>query len=141
MPDPLGFGCDVGTKRLGLAVGGGAGWLAPRPLGSLRLAAGLPPWNELDRWVRRYEPGYFVFGLSDRHDGEPGALAAATRRLAETVRGRYGVAVHFVDEAYSTEEGRRLRAEDPGRRGPWRDKDARAACIILASWLSRPPLA
>ncbi len=138
MPESLGFGCDVGTKRLGVAVGG-APWSAPRPLGSLPLRDGRPPWNELDRLVHRYTPSFFVFGLATAADGRPTPLAAGTRRLAAEVETRYGAPAHFVDEAYSTEEGRRLGRSDPERRGAWRDKDATAACIILASWLAHPP--
>jgi putative Holliday junction resolvase len=139
MLEGLGFGCDVGTKRMGLAVGGGTAWIAPRPLGSLSLRSGQPPWDEFDRLVDRYAPSFFVFGLATAADGRPGRTSAVTRLLAEEIRMRYSVAVHFVDEAYSTEEGRRLGGSDPRRRGSWRDKDATAACIILASWLAQGP--
>jgi putative Holliday junction resolvase len=138
MPEALGFGCDVGTRRLGIAVGG-LPWVDPRPLGSLPMHAGRPPWNEFDRLVRRYAPSFFVFGLAQSADGRPPPLAAGTRRLAAEIGSRYKAAVHFVDEAYSTEEGRRLGRGDPRRRGPWHDKDATAACIILASWLAETP--
>jgi putative Holliday junction resolvase len=138
MPEGLGFGCDVGTKRLGVAVGG-APWTAPRPLVSLPLHDGRPSWDEFDRLVRRYSPAFFVFGLAVRADGRDTPLAAGIRRLAREIGSRYGAAVHFVDEAYSTEEGRRLGRLDPPRRGAWCDKDAAAACIILESWLSGSP--
>jgi putative Holliday junction resolvase len=140
MPERLGFGCDVGTKRLGVAVGG-APWTAPRPLASLPLHDGRPPWDAFDRLVRRYTPSFFVFGLAARADGRETPLATAVRRLADEIGSRYGTAVHFVDEAYSTEEARRMGRMDPSRRGAWCDKDATAACIILESWLSgSPPL-
>lgn len=134
MPEPLGFGCDVGTKRLGIALGGPR-WVAPRPLGTLPLRSGLPPWPDLDRLVKRYQPSYFVFGLTTRLDGSAGLVNRLVQRLADEVVSRYRVETYFVDEAFSTEEGRHLHKEGTRRRGPWSDPDAAAACIIMATWL------
>ena len=71
-----------------------------------------------------------VLGLPRNMDGSEGEAARESRRLAETLRERFGLPVELWDERLSSVAAR--RAFPPGSRKDW---DRIAAVFILQSYL------
>jgi putative Holliday junction resolvase len=65
-----------------------------------------------------------VVGVPRHPDGEPHDNTRRAQRFARQLHGRFGLAVHEVDERYTTTEARGAQ-----------DVDAAAAAIILEQFL------
>ncbi len=78
-----------------------------------------------------------VVGHALTQSGESAESALRSERIADLLRTRLvsaGIAVHLVDERYSTAEAARILA---GTRHAKEDRDALAAALILEVWLDR----
>jgi putative Holliday junction resolvase len=118
---------DFGTKRIGVATGN-ALTRSAEPLCSV--AAGpVAPLDAIGRLIAEWRPDALVVGVPRHPDGAPHVNTRRARRFAQQLRDRFGLAVHEVDERYTTTEARALGA---------RDLDAAAAAIILEQFLHRP---
>jgi putative Holliday junction resolvase len=76
--------------------------------------------------LREWQPDALVVGVPLHPDGAPHEQTRRARRFANQLRGRFGLAVHEVDERYTTTEA--LAAGAP-------DADAAAAALILEQHL------
>jgi putative Holliday junction resolvase len=120
---------DFGHKRTGVAVGNRLLRTAtPQPTiraegSDARLAAAV------DR-VKQWQPDALVVGVPFHPDGASHENTARARKFARQLRGRTGLAVHEVDERYSTTEALSSGAADA---------DAGAACVILEQFLRSLP--
>ena len=119
---------DFGLKRCGVASGNSLTCSATAQttisyMGSARFA-------EIGRRLRAWRPDALVVGIPFHPDGAGHENTALARKFANQLRGRYGLAVHEVDERYSTTEALSEGA---------RDADAASACIILEQFLRRLP--
>jgi putative Holliday junction resolvase len=65
-------------------------------------------------------------------DDTEATVAPRARRFARQLAGRFGLAVHLVDERLTSIEARRQLGRDAANRGP---VDAMAAKLILETWL------
>lgn len=141
MPDDgVALGFDYGKRRVGIAVGSHVTGSA-RPLTTLEHRDGMPDWAALDALMAEWRPTALVVGLPLNAAGETQKMTNRARNFSEEIWGRYRVAVHTVDERYTTiEAGERLRtARATGSRGKRiakGDIDAMAAQTILESWLT-----
>jgi len=131
---------DFGLRRIGMATGDTlTGRAAPRPCVGM-LAAG-PEWSAIDREVRELTPRWLVVGIPYNADGTPGRLAAAARRFGSELGERYGLAVEYVDERWSSLEA--AAALKHGRAQGFRTRrvrrehlDSAAAAVILERWFA-----
>ncbi|MBI4694265.1 MAG: Holliday junction resolvase RuvX [Gammaproteobacteria bacterium] len=123
------LGFDFGEKRIGVAVGQTLTATA-NPLATLPAEHGQPDWNALARLIAQWQPEKLVVGMPRTADGAPHALKPAVERFARRLHARYRLPVEFVDETLSSHGA--LQA-GPRTGGP--GLDARAAALILASWL------
>lgn len=114
---------DFGTRRIGVASGNSLiGHAAP-----LRTVdAGAGALDAIGKLVAEWQPDALVVGVPRHPDGAAHANTRRARRFAGELRRRFGLAVHEVDERYSTTEAR------TASRG---DLDAAAAAIILDQFL------
>ncbi len=141
MPEAgVALGFDYGKRRVGIAVGSTVTGSA-QPLTTLTHRDGMPDWSALDALIEEWRPSALVVGLPLNVDGQTQKMTNRARNFAEEVWGRYRVAVHTVDERYtSIEAGERLRAArasgSRGKRLAKGDIDAMAAQTILESWLT-----
>ncbi len=127
---------DLGQRYTGLAVGDEATGIA-LPLDvidtrdpSARLAA-------LGRAVEDQGVDALVLGLPLNMDGTDGAAAREMRAFAETLRTRFGLDVHLVDERLSSHAAEEeLRDVDLTRAKRKRAGHAMAAVIILRDFLA-----
>ncbi len=128
---------DFGAKRIGVALGEEVTRTA-RPLTTLANIGDYgPDWNAIEKLVAKWVPDALVVGLPVHMDGTEHAMTARARRFANRLHGRCQLPVHFADERYTSVAAERelaFEGHDP------RDKaaiDARAARLILETWLAQ----
>ncbi|HHM05991.1 MAG TPA: Holliday junction resolvase RuvX [Gammaproteobacteria bacterium] len=133
------LGFDFGRKRIGVAVGQTLTGTAS-PLDTLRADQGRPDWPAIDRLLDTWRPDALVVGSPCNMDGTAHALTHAAGRFARQLRGRYGLAVHLVDERLSSLAAAE-RLNKTGRRRPRKGAkeqlDQVAAQIIVETWLGQ----
>ncbi len=115
---------DFGTRRVGVASGNTLLGLA-QPLRTIA-AEGEARFAAIAALLREWQPDALVVGVPLHPDGAPHEQTRRARRFANQLRGRFGLAVHEVDERYTTTEA--LAAGAP-------DADATAAALILEQHL------
>jgi putative Holliday junction resolvase len=125
---PLSFlAFDFGTRRVGVATGNTLTRRA-QPLRTIE-AVGDVRFEAIAKLIAEWRPDALVVGVPFHPDGAAHDNTARARRFARQLHGRFRLAVHEVDERYSTTEAAAAGA---------RDLDAASAAIILDQFLSLP---
>ena len=111
---------DYGTRRVGVATGN----TLTRNAQALRTVAaeGEARFEAIGRLIAEWQPDALVVGVPFHPDGAAHDNTQRARRFARQLHGRFKLAVHEVDERYTTTEAHSLGA---------RDIDAASAAIIL----------
>jgi putative Holliday junction resolvase len=132
---------DYGTRRIGIAVGQTVTGSAS-PLTTLHSRDGRPDWAGIAALIREWRPDALVLGLPYDMDDQEVDWSPRVHRFARQLAGRFGLAVHLVDERLTSIEAQRRLAARPGRRSTDPDAiDALAAALILETWLSEQEVA
>jgi putative Holliday junction resolvase len=135
------LGFDVGSRRIGVAIGSAFG-VGARALAMIDVRADGPDWTALDRLHKEWRPQGLIVGdpLTLEGDDQPNRRRA--HAFARQLRQRYGIPVLLVDERSSSVEAARRfaveRAEGRKRRRDAASLDAVAAAVIVERWLSAP---
>jgi putative Holliday junction resolvase len=130
-PSPLSFlAFDFGTLRVGVATGNTLTRRA-QPLRTIS-AEGDARFAAVGQLIAEWEPDALVVGIPFHPDGAAHDNTDRARRFARQLHGRFRLAVHEVDERYSTTEA----AADAACGGA-RDLDAASAAIILNQFLNK----
>ncbi|WP_183948652.1 Holliday junction resolvase RuvX [Rehaibacterium terrae] len=147
MPDApeMAIGCvlgfDVGAKRIGVAVGNALSGTA-RDLSVLDVRGGQPDWPAVQRLLAEWRPDALLVGDPRTLDGGDQPARRRARRFADSLRQRFALPVHLVDERSSSVEAARRfaagRAAGTRRRGDADRLDALAAAVIVERWLAAP---
>ncbi|MEO5698261.1 MAG: Holliday junction resolvase RuvX [Burkholderiaceae bacterium] len=116
---------DFGTRRIGVASGNTLTGHA-EPLRTIA-AEGDASFEAIGALIQQWRPDALVVGVPFHPDGAAHDNTERARRFARRLRGRFGLAVHEVDERYTTTEAASLGA---------RDLDATSAAIILEQYLA-----
>lgn len=111
---------DFGTRRVGIAVGNTLLKQA-QPLRTVA-AEGDARFAAIAGLLAEWKPDALVVGVPFHPDGAPHDNTHRAQRFARQLRGRFGLAVHEVDERYTTTEALSSGAADA---------DATAAALIL----------
>ncbi len=148
MPDPaplpadstvLGF--DVGSRRIGVAIGS-AYSVGARALAVVEVRGDGPDWPALDRLQREWRPHGLIVGDPLTLDGDDQPNRKRAQAFARQLLQRYRLPVLLVDERSSSGEAARRfateRAEGRKRRRDAANLDAVAAAVIIERWLSAP---
>jgi putative holliday junction resolvase len=123
---PLSFlGFDFGTKRVGVASGNSLTRQA-QPLRTIAVD-GEARFDAIAKLVKEWQPNALVIGVPFHPDGAAHDNTERARRFGRQLQGRFKLAVHEVDERYSTTEA---------ASGGARDLDAASAAIILNQFLN-----
>mgnify|MGYP000944379264 CR=1 FL=1 len=138
--DAIVLGFDVGSRRIGVAVGS--------PLGGARAVAvvdvhpGGPDWNAVDRLQREWPPGGLVVGDPLTLDDSDQPARRRARAFAHELRARFALPVVMVDERSSSVEAAQRFARDRAagnrRRRDGQALDAAAAAVIIERWFDAP---
>ncbi|MCL7713302.1 Holliday junction resolvase RuvX [Stenotrophomonas mori] len=135
------LGFDVGSRRIGVAIGSLHGGGA-RALAVVDVRADGPDWAALDRLQREWLPGGLIVGDPLTLDGEDQPIRRRAHAFARQLAQRYRLPVRLVDERSSSVEAARRfateRAEGRKRRRDAATLDAVAAAVIVERWLSAP---
>jgi putative Holliday junction resolvase len=115
---------DYGTRRVGVATGNTLLNRA-QPLRTVA-AVGDARFAAIARIIGDWQPDALVVGVPFHPDGAAHENTLLARRFARQLRGRFGLAVHQVDERYTTTEALADGAADV---------DAAAAALILDQYL------
>ena len=115
---------DFGTRRVGVATGNSVTHTA-QPLRTLALV-GDARFAAIGKLIAEWRPDALVVGVPFHPDGAAHENTDRARRFARQLHGRFGLAVHEVDERYTTTEARAQGAAD---------LDAASAAIILEQFL------
>jgi putative Holliday junction resolvase len=115
---------DFGTKRVGVATGNSLTATA-RPLTTIA-AEGELRFQRIEQLIREWRPNALVVGVPLHPDGAEHDNTRRARRFARQLQGRFHLAVHEVDERYSSTEAQQCGAADI---------DAASAAIILEQFL------
>lgn len=128
---PLSFlAFDFGTKRVGVATGNTLTRSA-QPLRTIA-AEGEARFDAIGKLIAEWQPNALVVGVPFHPDGAPHDNTERARRFGRQLHGRFKLAVHEVDERYTTTE-----AASDAVSGGSRDLDAASAAIILNQFLSQ----
>jgi len=122
---PLSFlAFDFGTRRVGVAVGNTL-TQAATPLCTVA-STGSARFDAIAGLIAEWQPDALVVGIPFHPDGAAHDNTERARRFARQLHGRFGLAVHEVDERYTTTEALAAGATDV---------DAASAAIILQQFL------
>ncbi len=124
---------DYGTRRVGVATGN-AITRSATPLVTLAVE-GDARFEAIGRLIAEWRPDALVVGVPCHPDGTPHEVTRLAQRFARRLHGRFGLAVHEVDERYSTVEA---EAAAGGRGHGKAGLDAAAAAILLEQFLNSP---
>ena len=126
------LGFDFGMRCIGVAIGQTLSTQA-KPLAILKAKQGKPDWSLLDKLCEEWMVKGFVVGYPD---GEqvPQFFQSAIVAFVESLKDRYQLSVHLVDEHYTTQEARQRSMDQKSKS---KRHDDVAAAIILESWLNQ----
>ena len=127
------IGIDYGTKRVGVAASDTEGTMAFPKMIIPNDRALLPT---LVSFIRAENAEALVVGESKNLSGEDNVVTAEIRRFVEALERECDIPVHFEPEFYTSHEARRL-SEDVPSKGKEGAVDAKAAAIILNSYIQR----
>jgi len=139
------LGFDVGTRRIGVAVGNPISRSA-RGIDVVAMSDQGPDWSHIDRLIKQWRPRRLLVGDPLTLDGEVQDITRIARHFGEQLGERSGLPVDPVDERSSSREADRRFAErrrdGRARRKHAAQLDAVAAEIIVERWFDRdlPPL-
>jgi putative Holliday junction resolvase len=135
------LGFDVGSRRIGVAVGSAFGHGA-RAVAVIDVHNDQPNWSALDKVQREWRPAGLIVGDPLTLEGGDQPARQRAHVFARALHARYRLPVVLVDErASSIEAAQRFaadRAEGRKRRRDAEALDAVAAAIIVERWLAAP---
>lgn len=138
------LGFDVGTRRIGVAVGSVLSGSA-RELAVVDVHDGRIDWPQIARLLREWQPDRLLVGDPQMLAGGDQPARRAAHRFAREVAARFSLPVALIDERRSSIEAAQrfaaARARGVKRRRDAQHLDAMAAAVIVERWLQQPDLA
>ncbi|MBB1117101.1 Holliday junction resolvase RuvX [Stenotrophomonas sp. W1S232] len=135
------LGFDVGSRRIGVAIGS-AFALSARAIAVVEIPAAGIDWVALDRLLAEWRPQGLVVGDPLTLEGEDQPNRKRAHAFARQLLARYALPVVLVDERSSSIEAARRfaqqRAAGHKRRRDAASLDAVAAAVIIERWLDAP---
>lgn len=127
---------DYGTRNIGVAVGQtitqSATVLVP-----LLAKRGVPPWSEIDKLVKNWQPQALVVGVPYKIDGGDLKVTSLARNFIAQLEFRYKIPVHAAEERLTTKAAREEIFKHGGYRALQSESvDSFAAKLILEEWMN-----
>lgn len=127
-------GFDFGKKFIGVAVGQEITGSAT-PLGSVKANDGIPHWDNLEKYIKEWQPDAIVVGLPLNMDGSEQQLTLDAKKFGKRLQGRFGIEVLFQDERLTTADAKAQLFSRGGYRNLKKDNiDAESAKLIIESY-------
>lgn len=128
------LGFDFGKKYIGVAVGQEITGSAS-PLGSVKANDGIPHWDNLEKYLKEWQPDALVVGLPLNMDGSEQQLTLDAKKFGKRLQGRFGIEVLFQDERLTTADAKAQLFSRGGYRNLKKDNiDAESAKLIIESY-------
>lgn len=129
------LGFDFGKKYIGVAIGQEITGSAT-PLGSVKANNGIPHWDNIEKYLKEWQPDLIIVGLPLNMDGSEQQLTIDARKFGNRVKGRFGVQVDFQDERLTTADAKEQLFSRGGYRNLKKDNiDAESAKLIIESYM------
>jgi len=127
-------GFDFGKKYIGVAVGQELTGNAT-PLGSVKANDGVPHWDNIQSYLKEWQPDYIVVGLPLNMDGSEQQLTLDAKKFGKRIFGRFGIPVEYQDERLTTADAKEQLFARGGYRNLSKDNiDAESAKLIIESY-------
>lgn len=140
-PNSTVLGFDVGSRRIGVAVGSGFG-LGGRALAVVDVHDDKIDWPAIERLHREWRPAGFIVGDPMTLDGGDQPIRDRARAFAQALRTKFDLPVAMMDERNSSQEAAQRfatdRADGKRKRRDAELLDAVAAAVIVERWLAAP---
>ena len=131
------LGFDFGKKYIGIAVGQEITGSAS-PLGSVKANDGIPHWDNVEKYLKEWQPDYLVVGLPLNMDGSEQQLTLDAKKFGNRLAGRFGIKVEFQDERLTTADAKERLFAQGGYRNLKKDNiDAESAKLIIESFFEQ----
>lgn len=126
---------DYGTRNIGVAVGQkitkSATVLAP-----LLAKNAVPPWEEIDKLVKNWQPEALVVGVPYQINGSDLKVTPLAKNFIVELKKRYQLPVYAAEERLTTKAAREKIFERGGYKALQNESvDSLAAKLILEEWL------
>ena len=135
------LGFDVGSRRIGVAIGSSLG-VGARAIAVVDVHGNGPDWAAIDKLRMEWRPDGLVVGDPMTLEGGDQPIRQRAHAFARELQARYKLPVVLVDERSSSVEAAQRfaveRAEGRKRRRDAANLDAVAAAVIIERWLSAP---
>lgn len=133
------LGLDVGTKTIGISMSDASRMLAT-PVKTLSRRGVQKDTDSLAQLAANEGVVEIVVGMPFELDGSEGRSARLARQIGDSLAQRTGLAVHYVDERYTSVDATMMLIEAGLSRERRREViDQQAAVLILQSFLDRKP--
>jgi len=130
------LGFDFGMKRIGVAIGQTVTQTA-RPLMTLPSKQGVPNWNTVDSLIKKWLPDVIVVGIPLNMDGTEQPISHHARDFAASLREKFKIVVHEMDERLTTKDARERLFNQGGFKALQDGQvDQVAAQLILQNWFA-----
>ncbi len=131
------IGFDFGKKYIGVAVGQEITGTAS-PLGSVKANNGIPHWDNLEKYLKEWQPDLIIIGLPLNMDGSEQQLTLDAKKFGNRVLGRFGIKVAFQDERLTTADAKEQLFARGGYKNLAKDNiDAESAKLIIESYFEQ----
>ncbi len=128
------IGFDFGKKYIGVAVGQEITGSAT-PLGSVRANDGIPHWDNINNYLKEWQPDYLVVGLPLNMDGTEQQLTLDAKKFSKRLFGKFGIPVELQDERLTTADAKEQLFARGGYKNLKKDNiDAESAKLIIESF-------
>ena len=128
------IGFDFGKKYIGVAVGQEITGSAT-PLGSVRANDGIPHWDNINNYLKEWQPDYIVVGLPLNMDGSEQQLTLDAKKFGRRLIGKFGIPVEYQDERLTTADAKEQLFARGGYKNLKKDNiDAESAKLIIESY-------
>ncbi len=134
------LGIDYGEKRVGLAISSPVGFMA-QGLPTIERMEGKDFLEELADVIKEKEVDEIVVGLPKNMNDTIGEKAEEVLQFVETLRSRFNLSVHTVDERLTTVRAHRaMTGAKMSKKGKKKRVDMIAAQFILQCYLDQNSL-
>lgn len=131
------LGIDYGEKRIGLAISTPVGFIA-RGLPTIERMDGVDYMEELADVIKEKEVGTVIVGLPKNMNDTIGEKAEEVLEFVETLKSRFDLPVHTVDERLSTVRAHKVMSGAKMSRKRKKERvDMIAAQLILQCYLDK----
>lgn len=128
------LGFDFGTKYIGIAIGQELTGSAS-PLGSVKANDGIPNWDNIEKYLKEWQPDLVVVGLPLNMDGTEQPMTKSAKKFGNRIHGRFGLPVEFQDERLTTADAKERLFSQGGYKNLKKDNiDSHSAMLIIESY-------